>query len=872
MGKSALLEYVAQQASGYRVVSTVGVESEMELTFAALHQLCATLLDHLEAIPEPQRDALLTIFGISPGPVPDRFLVGLGVLSLLAEAATECPMLCLVDDEQWIDRASAQVLAFVGRRVGIESVGLLFGARMVSGELSQFPQLIVEGLRGVDARALLDSVLTAPVDPRVRDQIVAETRGNPLALLELPRDLKASELAGGFGLASAVALSGPVEETFSRRTDALPRDTRRLLLLAAADPLGDPVLLWRAVARLGISATAARMAEDAGLIELGAHVRFRHPLARSAAYHSLSAAERREAHAVLAEVTDSTADPERRAWHRAQAAARPDDDVAAELELCAGRAQARAGLAGAAAFLERATLLTSDPALRARRALAAAAARIEAGALGAARELLAIAEAGPLGDLERAHLDLVRTQMGFETLSIGESGAGMLQAAKRLAPVDTALARRTFLHAIGQTITAERFATPGADVIAVAGAVAALPPRDPSSPADLLLDGWVAVFHRGYPAGVPILREAVRADAADVPPEDRLSWLGLGRLAACHIWDDHLSIALTDQYVSICRGLGAASRLPNALSLSAVLLVLAGDLAGAGSLVEEAEVAKEAAWNATALAPYGALAAVAARGNDSEAAALISSTLLDASRRGEGIAVSAAEWANAVLNNGLGHYDEALSAAERASENHSSVGFSNWAVPELIEAAARTRMWDTATDAHRRLAEMTAASGTDWALGLEARSRALLRNGDEAENLYRLAIVRLERTRLRIELARAHLVYGEWLRRERRRIDARDQLRIAHKMFDTMGMEAFAERARRELRATGETAHKRGVKTRSDLTPQEAQVAKLAHDGLSNPEIGARLFISARTAQYHLSKVFTKLGITSRAQLHRALP
>ena len=403
VGKTALLQYLADRASRCRVLRVVGVQSEMELAFAGLHQLCAPLLDRLGVLPGPQQEALRTAFGMSEGPAPDRFLVGLAVLGLLAEAAVERSVVCLIDDSQWLDRASAQVLVFVARRLGAESIGLVFSARVADGELAELPELEVKGLPERDARSLLDAVLPGPIDARVREQIVAETRGNPLALLELPREATPTHLAGGFGLPGALA--GRIEDSFRRRVDALPAQARRLLLLAAADPTGDPVLVWRAGARLGIGTQAAAPAAEAGLAEFGARVRFRHPLVRSAVYRSAAAADRQEVHRALADSTDPQADPDRRAWHRAQAAAGLDEDVAAELERSAGRAQARGGLAAAAAFLERAALLTPDPVRRAGRTLAAAQASLRAGAFGKALELLATAEAGPLDELQGARAD-----------------------------------------------------------------------------------------------------------------------------------------------------------------------------------------------------------------------------------------------------------------------------------------------------------------------------------------------------------------------------------------------------------------------------------------------------------------------------------
>jgi DNA-binding CsgD family transcriptional regulator len=872
-GKTALLEYLAGQAADCRVARTVGIQSEMELAFAGLHQLCAPLLDRLDGLPAPQRDALRITFGLRLGPAPDRLLVGLAVLSLLSEAAGNRTLICLVDDAQWLDHASAQVLAFVARRLVAESVGLVFGARVPGEQLAGLPELVIGGLRKEDARALLDSVLTGPLNERVRDQIVAETGGNPLAILELPRGLTPSELAGGFGLPGALPMPASIEESFRRRVDALPAETRRLLQLAAADPTGDPVLVWRAAGLLGIGAAAARLTTQAGLAEFGAGVRFRHPLVRSAAYRSASAQERKEVHHALAEATDPQADPDRRAWHRAQAAEGPDDDIASELERSAGRAQARGGVAAAAAFLEHAAILTTDPAARAGRALAAAQAKVQAGAFGAALDLLARAEAGPLNELQRALADLVRAQLAMFGASRGSDASPLLlKAAKRLEPIDVGLARATYLDALVAADFASRLASPGGSLPEVARAAAAAPPppHPPRAP-DLLLDGLAAAFYEGYAAGVPILRRALQAFGSDMPAGPELRWLSMAVGAAFHIWDDEGFDMLSDRYVQRAREVGALSELPLALFARLYALLFAGELTAAASAAEEMRAALEA--TGTNLAPYGALGLAAFRGREAEASTLVEATLRDAPRRGEGLAISAAEWASAVLNNGLGHYTEALTAAQRSSGNYPELGFSNWALVELIEAAVRSGMTETATPAYRRLAEMTAASGTDWGLGIQARSQALLSEGESAERLYREAIARLGRTRIRAELGRAHLLYGEWLRRQRRRSDARQQLRTAHGMLDAMGMAAFAARARRELQATGQTpARKRAIATTLDLTSQEAQIARLAREGFSNPEIGTRLFLSPRTVQYHLGKVFTKLDISSRGQLRRIPP
>jgi DNA-binding CsgD family transcriptional regulator len=868
VGKTALLGYLTERAADCRVISVTAVQWEMELAFAALHQLCAPILDGLDVLPAPQREALGIIFGLHEGPVPDRFLVGLAVLSVLAEAAADRPLVCVVDDSQWLDRASAQVLAFVAHRLGMESVGFVFSARVPAGELTGLPQLVIEGLKRQDARALLETVLTGPVDTQVREEIIAETGGNPLALLELPRGWTPAQLAGGFGLPGVLALSGRIEETFQRRVSALPAAARRLLLLAAAEPLGEPLLVWQAADNLGIERAAANPAVDAGLVEFGARVRFRHPLVRSAVYHLASAQERQEAHRVLAAVTDPVRDPDRRAWHRAQGTPGPDEDVAAELEGSAGRAQARGGFAAASAFLERATVLTPDPAMRAARALAAAQAKVQAGALDAGLDLLAMAEAGPLGELEHARADLVRAQVAWLTRRSRDAPRLVLNAAKRLEPIAPDLARATYVDAIIAAGSAGRFAAPGGSLPDVARQVSPVSGHAPTA-FDLLLDGMAAQYVQGYTASVPILRKALSAFFDDMPAGQELRGLPLALMVSSILWDDDACTVISERWARLCRDTGALSDLVLALSFSTHVLLFTGDLSGAASLVEEVRTATDA--TGINFEPAGAMGLAAFRGNEAEAFPFIEANVSEALHLREGNRLAVATWASAVLNNGLGRYQDALAAAQQATDPLDVI-YPYWALAELIEAAVRSGQSAAAAGAYRRLAEMAAATASDWALGVEARSRALLADNGEAEDFYQASIEHLGRTRMRAELARAHLVYGEWLRRRRRPGDARDQLRTAFDMFDGMGMEGFSGRARRELRATGETrARQRSATRQSALTAQEARVAKLAREGLSNPEIGARLYISARTAEYHLSKVFTKLNITSRIQLESVL-
>jgi len=870
IGKTALLEYAAGTAADFQLARAEGVESEMELPYAALHQLCGRMLGRLGRLPGPQREALGVAFGLCAGGAPDRFLVGLAVLGLLSEVAADRPLLCLVDDAQWLDQASAQVLAFVARRLDAETVALLVGTRDRAGEgsLAGLPALAVEGLPDADARALLASVLPGRLDERVRDRIIAESGGNPLALLELPRGVSAAELAGGFGVIGPQPLAGRIEDSFVRRIAPLPEMTKHLLLLAAAEPTGDPALLWRAAARLGIRADAADAAESGGLLEIRTRVTFHHPLVRSAFYRSASPQDRREVHRALAEATDPQLDPDRRAWHRAQAAAGPGEDIAAELERSASRAQARGGFAAAAAFLERATALTLEPARRAERALAAAQAKYQAGAFDPAVALLAMVEVGTLDEFQRARADLLRGQIAFASSRGSGAPPLLLMAARQFEPLDVRLARETYLEALSAALFAGRLAV-GDGVREVAAAARAAPPPRRARAPDLLLDGFAVLITDGYPAGVPLLKRAVSAfRGEDISMREQVRWLWVACHAAIVVWDWETWHALSARQVQLARDAGALAVLPMALTSLAAALLWPGDFAVAGALIAEAETLTEA--TGSQLPPYSALALAAWQGREAEVLGLIEANVNGVMRRGEGMGLANMQWATASLYNGLGRYDDALAAAQQASE-HPQELWSTLVLPELIEAAARSGKTACAADALRRLSEITRASGTEWALGTDALSRALVTDGEAAESLYREAIGRLGHSRLRVALARAHLLYGEWLRRQHRRLDAREQLRSAHELFTAFGMTAFADRAARELSATGERVRKRTPETLAQLTARETQIGRLARDGLSNPEIAAQLFMSRRTVEYHLHKIFTKLDISSRNQLHSVL-
>jgi DNA-binding CsgD family transcriptional regulator len=863
VGKSALLDRMTKSAIGCRVLRAAGVESEMEIAFAGLHQLCASILELRSRLPDAQREALATTFGLGESGSPDRFLVGLAALGLLSEAAREQPLICVVDDAQWLDEASAQALTFVARRLSMESVGLVFALRAArpDGALTGPPELLVEGLSKADGRALLSMAIQAPLDPRVADRIVADTGGNPLALLELPRGMSPVELAGGFGISDPRTLSGRIEESFLRRLGALGAESRQLLLLVAAEPLGDPSLVRRGAERLGISFRSARDIEAAGLCEFGPTVRFRHPLVRSAVYGAAAPEERHAAHQALAEVTDPAVDPDRRAWHRAQAVAGTDEDVAAELERSADRARARGGIAAAAAFLERAADLSPESASRAARALAAAQAKLQAGAPDAALRLLARAEIGPLDDLRRARALRVRAQVAFASGGDDDAAALLVDAARRLEPLDLDLARETYLDALCATI----FAGPspgGPGQLDVARA--ALPATQAAQPPDavgLLLEGMTLQVTSGLPAAVPTLRRALKAfDRDDLSRVEGLGWGWLASHVASTIWEDNLQYVLSTRHIQLARDAGALVVLPLTLQQLAGIRMRNGELDAAAAVIEEMDTATAA--TGVAQAPFVVLALAAYRGREAEVKALIEAGSAQQPFRGIGALV--VQWALALLYNGLGRYPEALAAAQLAYEDPQPIDNSAWTLHELIEAAAASGRPEAAAEAMRRLSEMAAASGTDWALGIEARSRALLSDAAVAEGLYREAIERLGLPSTRVEHARSHLVLGEWLLGQHRHGEAREALHTAHERFAKMGVEAFAGRSARGLQAIGEIALQPAAAARDALTAEQAQIARLSGEGLSSAEIATRLFVSPRTVEHRLEQIRAKLTLDER--------
>jgi DNA-binding NarL/FixJ family response regulator len=867
IGKTALLEYVVSSAGDLQLLRATGVESEMELAFASLHQLCSPLMDSMGRLPPPQRHALEVAFGLSEGNAPDRFLVGLAVLTLLSHAAERRPLLCVVDDAQWLDGASSSTFAFVARRLLAEPVGILFGTRGTVADLRGLPDLEVRGLGDEDARALLRSAVPFHLDDRTRDRFVAETGGNPLALLELPHGLTVTQVAGSFGLFDEQSLSARLEQTFRRRLEAISADARLLMLVAAADPVGDPLLVWSAAQRLGVGSEVTDGDTD-GMLVIADSVRFRHPLVRSAVYAGAPAEQRRSVHLALAEATDRGSDPDRRAWHLAAASPRPAEEVAAELERSAGRAQARGGVAAAAALLQRSVALTEDPAMRAERAIAAAHASYRAGGLETARELLVAAEAYALDDFQLARIELLRGRLSLVSGRLREAPLQLLEAAKSVEKFDLELARETYMTAWSASMLASHL-TPEGVLKEICAAIRGLPPREGSPSAlDLALEGLAILAMEGHAAAAPVLKRAAEL-LPEVPAEDLLRWGMEASAVFTILWDHEGHRTLTLRNIRALRDAGVLADLAIPLDGNGQNAAWEGDFAGAAASAAECETLATATGKR--MAPTAALRLRSLQGREAEASAMIASIKELASTLGEGAATTHANWAAAVLHNGLGHYHQAAAAAQEAASDTCEPFASTYALPELVEASVRIGDLVAAHDALERLVQTTQPASSDEARGIEARARALVSEGDAAERLYAEAVDRLGRTRLGPELARAQLVYGEWLRREGRRVDAREQLRRAHDAFTSIGMEAFAERARRELIATGETVRKRADETRDQLTPQEEQVARLARDGLSNNEIGAQLFLSPRTVEWHLRKVFTKLGITSRRQLRTAL-
>ena len=870
IGKTALLRYAARQASGMRTTEVEGVQAEMELPFAGIHRLCAPMLDKLGELAEPQRNALRVALGVSSGDAPARFLIAVAVLNLLSATAEERPLLCLVDDAQWLDAASVQALGFVARRLLAEPVAMVFSLRepTTTRALDGLPQLSLVGLDEADASALLSRAVPGRLDDLVRDRIIAETGGNPLALVELSQRMSPSERAGGFAPPAARDLPSRLEEGYLQRLSGLPEATQRLMLLAAAEPLGDAALLWRAADRLSTDPSALVPATEAGLLEIDDRVRFHHPLVRSAVYRAASLDERRLVHDALAEVSDHEVAADRRAWHRALAAPAPDEAVAADLERCAGRAQSRGGAAASAALLERATALTPDPALQAARALAAAEASFQAGEFTATDRLLATAQSGPLEGFARARAALLRGHAALVSRYGNDGAPLLLDAAKQLEAFDVSLARRAYLTAWHAAVTANHLGGKSV-LLEVCRAVRSLPalPPDPN-PLDLVIEGFAVLVTDGHAVAMPILERAAK-DILQLPVEDVVRWgVHVGGVPLA-MWDDE-SVAVYERQARVVREAGALGELPIHLQALALDRAWRGDLAGVRRLITEAESIATSTGNQ--VPPFALLRILALEGREAEARRLIEAIIQEGTVRGQGVAVMAAYWAAATLNNGLGRFEEAAAAAGQVVTNGILPWLSMWALFELVEAAARVGDTKVAQDALDELAATTQPADSCFSRGIEARCQALLADGGAAEASHREAIKQLDRAGIRIELARAHLLFGEWLRQKGRLGEARERLRAAKEMFAEIGMEAFAARAQGELVAAGAKLRKRPVEPREHLTPQEEQIARLARDGQTNAQIGAQLFLSPRTVEWHLHKVFGKLGIDSRSGLPAALP
>ena len=877
IGKTALLESAISSANDFRVVRALGIESEMELGFAGLHQLAVPFLSRLERLPAPQRDALACAFGLIAGGPPDRFQVGLATLTLLADAAADVPLLCVIDDTHWLDLESADVLGFVARRLYADRIALLFAVRepverRVS--LAGLPQLHIRGLTNEDARTLVASVATGPVDGQVSQRIIAETQGNPLAILELTAELTPRQLSNTMLLPDPLPIGSRLQQRFLRQVGDLPADTQAFLLLAAAEGSGDPLVVWRAANQLGLEPNAIAAAEAKRLIVVGSRIAFRHPLIRSAIYHSAPPAERRRMHGALAAACDTTTDPDRRAWHRSAAAVAPDEGIAAELSQSGDRAQRRGGHASAAAFYARAAELTPDPGGRAQRLLAAAQSALLAGAPDRAQSLLDDATPELKDPLQRAVARSLEAGVLFGLGQGGQTALIRLEAARSMAPFDVTLARQTLLGALEGAVYIHP-ATTGPVLREIAGEAVALPrPRQtPARPVDFLLDGCAALITSGYTAGAPLLKRAMQPMMnEELDTTDSLRWLGLALLAAYTMFDVIAVSALATRWVRLSREHAALTILPIALAYLAGSELVAGRLKECEALSEQSLEISAATGNLGMLgaAARGTPLLLAWRGREPQARASAAAHLADAFARGHDGSVTFAHYEFMFLELGLGRYQAALDHALLVYADD-PLFTGSWVLPNLIEAAVRTGNHAVARKALDRLSERASVSGTSVALGFLARSQALLAPDTEAESLYQESIHHLGRSSAKPELARAHLLFGEWLRRHGRRRDAREQLRTAYDMLASMGIEAFSERARVELLATGEHARKRTVETEDQLTPQERQIARLVRDGARNQEIAAQLFISTSTVQYHLVKVFRKLGVTSRTQLARIL-
>ncbi|MEU8239411.1 BTAD domain-containing putative transcriptional regulator [Actinoplanes missouriensis] len=860
IGKTAVIDQVSAAATDMRVLRATGVEFEVALPYAGLLQLISPLTAHYDRLPGPQRQAIDVAAGRRDGDRPDPAMVGMATLTLLTEHAHDRPLLGLIDDAQWLDPASAQALSFAARRLSAEPVLLLFGVRdTVDGtELPALPSMTLSELTDDDARSLLRDALHGPMEQQVADRILAESRGNPLTLLELSRNSGATTLAGGFG---RPASSGASEELFHADLATLPDPTRLLLVIAAAEPLGDPALLWSAARTLGVPTDALAPAEDAGLLTVELRVRFRHPLVRSAAYHGAVTSVRRQVHRALAEATDPTADPDRHAWHRALALTGTDETLAAQLAISAQRVRTRGGLAAAAAFLEHAARLTPDPQRRRERILTAATDRLEAGAPADAVQLLTTVDPAGIDAVSQARMELLRGRAAFAQQRGRDAAAPLRRAAALLEPLNPAVARQVHLDALTAATAVGELGGVALDE-AISFARTAVHPSDPPTTADLLLDGMVAVLGGDHDNGLGLLRRAVaQSTDDDWPPRVKFAAAVMWEL-----WDLGACEGILDRQIERARAVGNLTRLPDAFATMAGVYLRQGRFPEAASVLEQgAELAE-----ITGSAPGYPHLALAAWSGDPRTVAMFDATVADATARGEGLFVAYAHFALAVHHNSRADYQAAVDAAVFA-DRHLDFGFRGIALRELVEAAARAGDPKTAEAAYERLRRRTRAAGTDFAAGVEACCAALIGLGDDTETHFMTALEALGRSGMHADRARAELLYGEWLRREGRRSDARRRLQAAHTALLDMGAEGFARRAARELAATGDRARTRSPRTESQLTAQELTIARLVAGGATSREVSAELFVSPRTVDAHLRHIFRKLDITSRRQL-RGMP
>lgn len=879
IGKSALVDAAVRAAPDeLRIERATAAESEMALPYAGLHQLTAGLADESSTLPTPQRAALDAAFGRSgDDESPNPFLVGLAVLGLLVQASARQPLACVVDDAHWLDAQSAQVLAFVARRLAAERVALILAVRTADGEVEGLPELAMEGLAEADALALFAHALPGAVDERVRDQLLAESRGNPLALLELPRALTAAEF-GSAHTGRPAPLVERIEDSLLAQVRALPEPAQRLLVVAAAEPTGDPVLLRRAADALELGTEAFDAAVSAEALTVGARFELRHPLVRSAVYRAAPAEERRRVHAALADATDPEIDPDRRAWHRAQATVSPDETVAADLERSAGRARRRGGAGAAAAFLERAAALTPDRERATVRLVAAAQAMQDAGAPQDALRLLAAAPDDALPPREAALAAALRARARYALDRDATIAPALVAAAQRLAPLDAAAAREAYLDAFSVARYAGRVAqavepdaSPAISLADVGHAVLeATRDETPERPLDLVLQGQARIAVRDYAGGVPLLRRAFAAYDPRTARSADLPWILRACQEAFDIWDLDALRTLSAAQVELARAGGVLAALPNALNLRGVALLQDGDLDAAAVVADEIELIKQVTRQSF---PANVHVVVAAwRGREAVAQPLIAELRAGALARREGLALSIADFAEAILFNGLGRHAEALAASRHQLPYAGELRVTMRAMTELVEAAVHVGEHAVAEQALAQLQSISEPLGGRWLGGeLELATALVAGEDDAAEAHYLAAVEQLDASGLFLVAGRARLCFGEWLRRRRRRIDAREQLTEAERRFTARGAEAFAARAARELTSTGAKARPRIPGASDALTPQELNVARMARDGLTNREIATRLFVSDRTVEYHLRKVYGKLGITSRRALADAL-